>query len=481
MADINNPHGVSDVNAENTSPKLVSYDALLRYHHQLIAALGLVQDTAGYKYGENGGTRTDFPEDVDSVAKTLDYLYDEVKKGAIEFASGYNAQAVKDVEFESNDGEDTNVYWINATVGDDIVNIKLDADVFAQDKFLESVQVVTVKTDESGTQTITSDKEGFNKEAFIENAPKPEGVLLDGVYFFYTWITKTGEKQFETDEDGNIITDEEGNAIVKEGDNPDIYEYSVIALKDIYGDIKGDDYITFDNEKTQIKAQVAEVKAEDKEPTIVATIPDGEDVETALTEAGIEFEKVETETEVEGETVITYVVKDADPAQLAELLPGVEISYTEVAGGKEWYVDSEDKTNLATAENLAEVANELQKQIEANDIKVDPVVYSTGATTDETKTQLLIDKVEGEDGKTTTHLGLNLNIMSDADIDNMFVLCGTTTKTVTPENVEEIMAMDDADAENTNLNISDGALAEELFGLDKKAKTFNEITIDGQK
>lgn len=467
MADINNPHGVSDVNAENTSPKLVSYDALLRYHHQLLAALGLVQDTAGYKYGENGGERTDFPESVDSVAKTLDYLYDEVKKGAIDFTSGYNAQAVKDVEFKSDDDEDTNIYWINATVGDDIVNIKLNADDFAQDKFLESVQLVTIKTgldaDEDGV--IDPGTEGTKhyyikgKEVDRPTGFDEEGTDEDGTYFFYTWITKGGEKK-------------------------DVYEYTEVSFKDIYGDIKGDDYITFDNENTQIKAQVAEVKAKDKpsETITVATISDGEGVEEALTGAGIEFETVETE--VEGETVTTYVVKDADPEQLAGILPEGTVINTkevEVAGGKEWYVDSTDETNLATAENLAEVANELQKQIEANDIKVDPVVYSTGATTDETKTQLLIDKVEGEDGKTTTHLGLNLNIMSDADIDGMFVLCGTTTKTVTAEDVEEIMAMDDADALNTNVNLTSGETVEKLFDETNTTKTFNEIIIDGQE
>lgn len=351
----------------NGDDKLVTLANLAQYNHKIISALGLVQDTGAYKYK---GDRTDFPEDeVKNVSQALDNLFDMAKSGAIQFNSGKAEDAtLADIEFNSEDGEESNIYWINAKVGDDIVNIKLDADAFAKDSFLESVVLVTKETKEGAVeykvngQPVSEKPEGFDDE----------GGLSDGTYFHYTWKIDGGEKEAS-------------------------YEYTTISLKDIYGDLKGDEYITYDAEKAQIQAQVAPVKV---------------------------TEETDEET---GET------------------------------SKVWTVDSDDETNLATAENLKEVATDLQAQIDKNEVDVADVTY------DNTKTALTIDKT-GDN----TVIGLNLNVSYSSDIDALFSICtegmsASEIKDLTPEA-----------AKNATVSLSEAADVEEILSDDK---TFKKITI----
>lgn len=53
--------------------KLITLDNLDRYHLNLADKLRLVEGTMGYSYQ---GSRTDFPEGIDSVGAMLDFLYD---------------------------------------------------------------------------------------------------------------------------------------------------------------------------------------------------------------------------------------------------------------------------------------------------------------------------------------------------------------------------------------------------------------------
>lgn len=212
-----------------TKPKLVEYDKLKKYHQELIEKLGLVQYTGAYAYG---GDRTDFPTSVTSIAKAVDEIYDLAKEGAIAFESGKSTvEGAQEVVFNSEDDADTNLYWINAKVGDNVVNIKLDATDFVKDSFLESVKLVTV-TIEGGQKTFTPTLTDDEKTAFADKDA--------GTYFFYTWKVTKGEAETET-------------------------EYTVISLQDIYGDLKGDgSYIEFDKETSTISAITSGVKIDEE-------------------------------------------------------------------------------------------------------------------------------------------------------------------------------------------------------------------------
>ena len=396
-----NPHSI-----DMTNNKGVSYDALKRYHHSLLKALGLTQDTGVYKYA---GERTDFPEGIESVSAALDALYDLAKDGAVTFSEGKHVKEEGEsdpetVKFSTDDGEDTNLYWINAKVGDKYVNIEIDANNFVKDSVLKSVMLLNISgsTEETTDRTYkvngkdatyypansTSVSETEETEETAETSKSGKLVvtetgdiyyvgsdvetLADGTYFYYTWITSDGEK----------------------GDS---YSYTSVSLKDVYGDIKGDDYIKFDSATAQIQAQVADV----------------------------------------------VDVKDDD------------------TGKKIWTVNSEegDDTNLATAENVAAVATDLQDQIDNNKLVDGTVTFSSSDDNSLTVTA---------DGNAYT---LNLKMASDDDIDNLFVACAVETidaeKKTDVENV--------ADPANTKLNVY---TEDAETGLTDNTNTFNSIYIN---
>lgn len=216
----------------NGDDKLVTLSNLAQYNHKIIAALGLVQDTGAYKYN---GTRDDFPEEVFTVGKALDELYDMAKEGSLQFHSGWSKDAKTTIDFKSDDNEETNLYWIHANVGDEIVNIKIDANRFIKNSVLENVTLVTKIVGEDGSVTYKVNGVEAEKPTGFDN----DGELSAGTYFFYTWKVDGGET-------GTTET-----------------AYTSISLKDIYGDLKGDGYVRFDSETATIGVNVADVEKSD--------------------------------------------------------------------------------------------------------------------------------------------------------------------------------------------------------------------------
>lgn len=163
--------------------KLVSKDALGQYHVKLTTGLGVKGD-GSYTYG---GERTDYPTGKKNVGTALDYLYDQVKQGGVVFAEGKATDASSTIKFNSNDGEDTNQYFINAQIGDEKINIQLDGNDFVKDSFLSAVNVVIVAI-ESGETVYYVDEYKVDE--------KPEGFddeAGEGAYLFFTWIVSNGE------------------------------------------------------------------------------------------------------------------------------------------------------------------------------------------------------------------------------------------------------------------------------------------------
>lgn len=364
--------------------KLVSQEALLRYHHTLIEKLGLVQDTAAYKYN---GEREDFPQDeINSVGEALDKLYDMAKEGALTFGSGKAENAtLDDVVFDTKDGEDSNLYWIHAQVGDDIVNIQLNADAFIKDSVLDSVVLVNLSTVEgekiykvNGTEAVYSTETIAGKEVSVltvgENKYYGFDEENDGTYFHYTWRIDEGKKGVG-------------------------YTFTTISLKDVYGDLHDDGkgYVHYDKDTAEISVDTADV-------------------------------------------IGTDVVVDEETGETK----------------KTWSVDSEDENNLATAENLTEVAQDLQDQIDElenkNELKDGEVSFSTEATS--------MTAQVSEEG---SYYKLNLQIMSDDEIDGLFSVCSTDPT------AEELAKLGE------DANVSVAADKANLFA--DSNKTYNQINI----
>lgn len=411
-----------------TDKTVVNYTGLKRYHHQLLSALGLVQDTAEYQYkGTRGrwyvvendvkkyeGVTKDTPGaqfeyesfEASSISNAIDKIYDLAKNGSLTFGTGKSDDATKTYEFEKHthdeaDSTDTdqNIYYIHANVGDEVVNIALDANDFVKDSVLDSVVLVTLEKDVKGNISYIVD--GGTPST---TAPAGFTEVKEGTYFHYTWIINNGEK---------------GNT----------YKYTTISLKDVYGDIKGDDtYITYDKEKATISANTADVtsKIVDAEEQSVKfkIIPhDGRILVYEQTGDG-EYSD-EPFDEIEG----TFIDKASVKSTLAKNgydLPDKGWDFPEssdvvaygcqLIGGKTtWEVDpeAESDTNLATAENLANVASDLQDQI-------DTLAQGTLTPGEITlSSEIAKSNIDVANNK----ININIAVASETDINALFQKC----------------------------------------------------------
>lgn len=412
-----NPHEIT------TGGKLVNYDALKRYHHALIEKLGLVQDTAAYQYN---GERSDFPEDIKSIAKALDNVYDLAKSGAITFESGKaDDSSASTVEFNSSDEEDSNIYWIHANVGDEVVNIKLDADDFVKDSFLKEAFILTVETSEvEGTATTSykvngveaefgkDDKENDTLGGKIVEKATIEAISEDGTYFAYTWALNEGEKGIS-------------------------YTTTTIAVKDIYGDLSADeDYIHFDETKNEFSAVVNEVVAkttggETKEYKVAYNATAGEIVLTEIADENPETIYIDFSSGKSGEELVADVKAELEEKGYTNVEVGVsedadldvDGSVKKTVGGtKTWEVSDSSIDGLVTAENLASVAQDLQDQIDEAISKMtlnDGVIVFDDDSSAESKLEVEEDSSNGG-----IHYKLTLAIASDEDIEKLFNVCG---------------------------------------------------------
>lgn len=412
-----NPHEIT------TGGKLVNYDALKRYHHALIEKLGLVQDTAAYQYN---GERSDFPEDIKSIAEALDNVYDLAKSGAITFESGKaDDSSASTVEFNSSDDEDSNLYWIHANVGDEVVNIKLDADDFVKDSFLKEAFILTVETSEvEGTATTSYKVNGADATLVpsTEDAPATlggkvvdaeaiEAIAEDGTYFAYTWALNEGEKGIS-------------------------YTTTTIAVKDIYGDLSADEeYIHFDETKNEFSAITNEVVAkttEAEEVSVKFTINPHDGIINVYEQTGDGEYADEPFDTIYG----SFSSKEEAEALLAANgynLPDEGWDFPEsgsadaygtqlVGGTKTWEVSDSSVEGLVTAENLASVAQDLQDQIDEAISKMtlnDGEVVFDDDSSAESKLEVVEDSSNGG-----VYYKLTLAIASDDDINNLFNVCG---------------------------------------------------------
>lgn len=430
MADTN-PHNIG------TDKVIVSLTALQRYHHQLLEALGLVQDTAAYQYD---GTRDDFPEGVTTIAGAIDEIYDLAKSGGVTFNAGKSDKPTKaDIKFEHThaDGEadtDKNTYFINAKVGDDIVNIGFDASDFVKDSVLESVFILTVEGSDSDktykangtTVTLSDGKLGTYNVDSTEVA-----ALAAGTYFYYTWITTEGEKS-------------------------DVYACTCISVKDMYGDLQGDGtYITYDEAEAKIKANTAEVKYVQVPGTPVpvrlgmdgtgfimnVTIGDGEDEEQIdlgwqLTKDGDEDTYTLATATEELKSILEekgYVVSNdfaiTDPN---DSLWNLQIAGTVAEPGDgEWkaqvkdedgnYTDATDDA-LATTNNVKEVAQTLQDQI---DTLAQGTLTPGEITLSDEIAKSNIDVANNK-------ININIAVASETDINALFQKCASQAESISP-------------------------------------------------
>lgn len=410
-----NPHEIT------TGGKLVNYDALKRYHHALIEKLGLVQDTAAYQYN---GERSDFPEGIKSIAEALDNVYDLAKSGAITFESGKaDDSSASTVEFNSSDEEDSNIYWIHAQVGDETVNIKLDADAFVKDSFLKEAFILTVETSEvEGTATTSYkvngadaefDKDEDNNDTLggkIVEKAIIDAIAEDGTYFAYTWALNEGEKGIS-------------------------YTTTTIAVKDIYGDLSADeDYIHFDETKNEFSAVVNEVVAkttEAEEIPVKFTINTHDGIINVYEQTGDGEYADEPFDTIDGQ----FSSKEDVAALLAAKGYSIDNDYEYpenasadaygnqlVGGTKTWEVSDSSIDGLVTAENLASVAQDLQDQIDEAISKMtlnDGDIVFDDDSSAESKLEVVEDSSNGG-----VHYKLTLAIASDDDIENLFNVCG---------------------------------------------------------
>lgn len=350
MADTN-PHNIG------SDKTIVSLTALQRYHHQLLEALGLVHDTAAYKYK---GTRTDFPEGVTSISGAIDSIYDLAKSGGVTFTAGKSDESkVAPIMFTDDDQTADNIVYINAKVGDNTFNIGLDTSSFVKDSVLKSVFLLTVVGSTTKTYKANGVDAAWGTEegkdtlgGFIVDKDAVEA-LAEGTYFYYTWITDKGETGKE-------------------------YQFTSISLKDVYGDIKGDDtYITYDKSTATISANTAVVNPVKGDDETVSY-----DVVYNSTAGKIVLTNTEDPTDI---IEIPYIVGSDDDEAIkgkieAEGYTNVEISGGTVSAEKvipapiEWktqvwdedeeeYVDT-NVDALATTDNLKYVADKLQGQID---------------------------------------------------------------------------------------------------------------------
>lgn len=372
MADTN-PHNIG------TDKVIVSLNALQRYHHQLLEALGLVHDTGAYQYKGNRKDAEGNPEfTATSISAAIDSIYDLAKSGGVTFAAGYNEDAtLDDVEFTADDVDTGNLYYINAQVGDDIVNIKLDASQFVKDSVLESVILLNVEIgtttttykvngkvasldDEAGTLTV-SDTDNKTKIYHVDGSEVND--LETGTYFYYTWKVDNGEASAEDAEDAK--------------DAIEYYQFTCISLKDVYGDISGDDtYITYDKATATISANTGKVGTKDVTTTTEYSV---EVVPASATAAG---SVTVTPTVQEGQEAspVTYAIPAGSTAEAVLRDKGYIVpegsgdtitSATTSSTTKEWIdvdADGNEVTDapdaLATTDNVKEVASTLQSQID---------------------------------------------------------------------------------------------------------------------
>lgn len=416
-----------------TDKTVVNYTGLRRYHHQLLHALGLVQDTAEYQYKgsrgrwyvvENGerkydgisesteGAQFEYESfEAESISDAVDKIYDLAKSGGVTFAAGKSTAATGEpimfAHTHAADEADTdkNTYFINAKVGDNTFNIGFDASEFVKDSVLKSVFLLTVEetTAESTTTktykangaeaTFGTDEDGKDTLGSFNVAKTAVEALEAGTYFYYTWITDNGEKGKE-------------------------YQYTSISLKDVYGDISGDGtYIAYDKDTATISANTGKVGTKD-----VTTITEYsvEVVHASSTAAG---SVTVTPPAPEGQEAspVTYAIPAGSTAEAVLRDKGYIVpegsgdtitSATTSSTTKEWIdvdANGNEVTNapdaLATTDNVKEVASTLQSQIDTlkagtltpGDITLDDTIDASEIEVANNKINIKIAVASGDD------------------------------------------------------------------------------------
>lgn len=406
MADeTNNPHG----NTSTDAAKHISLELLNRYHHHMVDKLGLLNDNGKYYYG---GQREDGLNNDEingqTSAQVLDWLFDNLKSGQLELNDGYTASATKDaVPFSEADAE--NKCYINAKIGDDTINIELDANNFLKDEHLVSVDIVSVTYDED--ENVVYKKNGVAIEELPTGVTPSKYTDKDGVehivpeyFLYYTWETKNGKKE-------------------------STYRYDTISFYEMSAQITTDDYLVF--RFNTLYANTAYVEKENNTTPVTTTSasfdygqgsssPVDADAFKFTLEDGTELvvpgfhEEGSRNIEVVGSDGNTYNVYLSLTREATESMPDGTWSWSIARiDGTSW-----EKTDdgLIDAVDVAYVAQDLQDQIDEVNKHNTLADGTVNLAADESA---LTAKTTGEGSS----YELDLPLASDDDIDALFNDC----------------------------------------------------------
>lgn len=407
--------------------KLVTLANLALYNHTLIENLGLTQDNGAYAYG---GTREDNPE-ATTVGKMLDELYDLVKAGSMTLGNGKNTTTQNaDIVFEPVEG--TNDYYINAKIGDDTFNIKLNADDFVKDSFLDSVAIVKGSKNEDETFTPSETGDAYFK--FVWKTTNGNGADNQNGQKSETTYIKTSDILGDLTAGNGIAINDGATISVKVAENTDDNSVKLTS---------GNDGV-----KVEVTSnKIASGTTEDGETTWSlesdnkSVIADATTTVAAINDLQGQIDDLEAKS-IEGKNAINVAVKEDDATtQVIELtLADSYLSQSEdglsVETGEVEFDPSTASTvsekfsgednELATTQEVAKVANELQGEIDSLNAAslVDGTAINDNTASGHTLTKLTVE--DGKENAGATYYELKLATATDDEIAGLFAPCGST-------------------------------------------------------